>query len=112
MSKRIFASIVLAFLLGEQAFACGGCVDTGVGYSSSSASIQNLLQEETRTAAEILKEALIVAQSMATEKSNDLSIQKIERFEKEILSKSKKEIFLLEQQNKLESSNVSVKSMQ
>ena len=107
--KRFFCSLMVMFIFAEQIFACGGCRDAGRGFSLSNSSIQNFLQEETRTATEILKEGIIIAQTMAIEKSNNNSFENIKKIEKEIYSLTKKEIFLLELNNKLEGSNINTK---
>ena len=108
--KKFLAIFFLSILTTNHLFACGGCVDSGAGYTASAKSIASFLKEETQTSLEILQEAIVVGQAMAVEKTNDLSLEKIETLEKESVVNGKKEIFLLEQQNKLESAVVDTRA--
>ncbi len=110
MKMKFLLILFLSFLTTKQVFACGGCVDSGSGYLASAENITSFLKEEAQTSLEILREAIIVGQAMAVEKTNDLALQKIETIEKESVVNGKKEIFLLEQQNRLEGIVVDVKA--
>lgn len=108
--KKFLAILFFSILTTKQVFACGGCVDSGAGYTASAQSITSFLQDEAQTALEILKEAVVIGQAMAVEKTNDLALEKIETLEKESVVNGKKEIFLLDQQNRLEGIVVDVKA--
>lgn len=108
MNMKFLLILFLSLLTINQVY--GSCVDLGSGYLASAENIASFLEEEAQTSLEILREAIIVGQAMAVEKTNDLALQKIETIEKESVVNGKKEIFLIEQQNRLEGIVVDVKA--